>query len=69
MSRVQPEARREYHRGYYKRNAKRLCTDARHRYQIRYWTAWLLNELRTNWPSEPAPVYAADLLDSLAEYR
>ena len=61
--------RREYSRAYYARTAARRRMLAEHRRACRLWCQWLLTELRTNWPPEPEPVYAADLRDSLMEYR
>lgn len=47
--------RKEWFRQYYRRNADRLNARARHRHQMRYWTAWLLDNLE--WPVEPTPIY------------
>lgn len=58
MSHREPNARRAYHRVYYRRNAERLNTDARRRYEWRqqeYWCLWLLANLE--WPEEPTPIY------------
>lgn len=55
MSHVDPNARRAYHRVYYRRNANRLNAAARHRQQMQYWCYWLLANLE--WPVEPTPVY------------
>lgn len=50
-----PDDRRRYHRVYYTRNAERICGNARHRQQMRYWCMWLLANLE--WPEEPTPIY------------
>jgi len=61
--------RREYHRDYYARTAQKRRKLASDRRQCRRWTAWLLAELFRHWPPEPRPVFAADLRNSLLEYR
>lgn len=48
--------RREWLRDYHRRNSDRLNARARHRRQMRYWTAWLLANLE--WPVEPTPIYS-----------
>lgn len=62
-------SRREYARLYYVRTAERRRLLAEHRRSAQHWCRWLIDEIRTNWPPEPAPLYAADLRDSLLEYR
>jgi len=61
--------RRNYHRQFFARTAARRRKLANHSRQSKRWTAWLLNELFHNWPPEPRAVLAADLRDSLLEYR
>jgi len=64
MSHRDPEASRAYHRAHYARNAPKLRQQASHRRQAKTWCRWLVNELLTNWPPEPLPIYASDLLEA-----
>ena len=57
--------RREYHRAYYARNAERIRIQHQKRQQIRHWTRWLLESLRTDWPPEPAVIDPTDRLQPI----
>jgi len=65
MSHTNPAARRAYHRAYYHRHAVKRRAERRYHKQAQTWCRWLIRELLTNWPEEPAPLYSSDLLSHL----